>query len=1308
MDVTDVNRLHRAWLREIQPYGVTLSAPALTEAGVVPRTEVREVQEQLLASCDDAPRESRTLSIEGLIELLTETLRWPLTRLAGAPGGPELDAAWRLRLPELRNETLSPDWMLFDEIDGQRQPLIAVSLLAAGTALDAVPPGVAKGVWNPPPEDRFERYLRESRVPAGLLFNGQVLRLAVAPAGETSGRLDFVVGDLTEVMGRPLLGALLAVLDVTRLLTGPVEGRLPAILARSREFQSQVSTQLAEQVYAALWELVRGFEAAEAGPDRGPLSRLLDDAERADEGYHGLLAVLLRVVFVLFAEERGLISDHEVYVRNYSISALWERLRADHARYPDTMEQRFGAWAQLLALFRMLYEGGKHGEFVLAERQGRLFEPARWPFLEGADTTGQSVGARRLPRVSDGVVLRVLDHLMMLDGDRLQYRGLDVEQIGSVYESVMGYELRRANVASIALKPHHAVVELDELLELGPKERLKKLKEEAGLDLTGKTADAVRRARSEVELTAALESRRSPHTPGLIPPRGLFLQPTEERRRSGSHYTPRTLTTPIVEKTLAPVLKALGDSPRPDQILGLNVCDPAMGSGAFLVQTCRHLGAKLVDAWRAHGGMPKTVRDDRGALEEAQRLVASRCLYGVDKNPLAVDLAKLSLWLVTLSKDQPFTFVDHALRPGDSLLGLTLEQLRCLNWEVGQQVPTVRKAIDDALREARGLRDAIERLDDRTQRAAKVTLLAEADAATDRLRLLGDLVVASFLRGKSERDRQANRRPWELLAPHLLNPNQDVDAADDYVAPLRDGPKAAPPFHWPLEFPEVFESDRHGFDAFVGNPPFAGKNTLIKGTPDGYVDWLLRQNPGSHGNADLVAHFFRRAYDMLPRGGCLGFIATNTIAQGDTRNSGLQWIREHGGVLYNVQRRYQWPGRAAVVVSVICLGRELDLQDAILDGRAVTQPISAYLVPGGKDQPPAVLRANTGKVFQGVIILGMGFTFDDSSDEASPIALMHELIRKDPRNQGRIFPYLGGEELNTHPAQQHHRYVINFGEMSESEARDYSDLMGIVEAKVKPERLRQVDKIGQTYWWRYLRSRPELSQLLRDSGGIVLANSQVSTHNTFEFVVSNVVFSNTLNLFAGASSFSAFAVLQSRVHEVWARAGGSTLKDDPRYSITDCFETFPFPQEGPVNLDEIGESYRTRRRDMMAQRHRGLTDTYNRFHDPNELDSDIVELRRLHDAMDRAVLDAYGWDDFRPVPVFEREFGDEGRWRYRWPEPDRDAVFARLLLLNEERAREENAAAATAAETATKSDAPRKRRKSATDEPSLPHLGKSE
>jgi hypothetical protein len=282
--------------------------------------------------------------------------------------------------------------------------------------------------WQATPQARIERLLRETDVPIGLLFNHTQLRLVYDPRGETSGYATFNVADMASVAGRPIFAALRMLLHQDRLFRGSDKERLPAILADSRKYQNVVSTQLAEQVLAALYELLRGFQAA----DDATRGQLLRDVLAKDPNhvYAGLLTVLMRLVFILYAEDRGLLSTDSVYTNYYSITGLFDRLRADAGRYPDTMNQRYGAWAQLLTLFRVIHEGGSHAVFHIPARKGYLFDPERYPFLEGNQPRPSGSGPA-LPRVSDGVIFRVLNNLLILDGERLSYRTLDVEQIGS-------------------------------------------------------------------------------------------------------------------------------------------------------------------------------------------------------------------------------------------------------------------------------------------------------------------------------------------------------------------------------------------------------------------------------------------------------------------------------------------------------------------------------------------------------------------------------------------------------------------------------------------------------------------------------------------------------------------------------------------------------------------------------------------------------------------------------------------------------------------------------------------------------------
>ncbi|HWP37855.1 MAG TPA: type IIL restriction-modification enzyme MmeI, partial [Gemmatimonadales bacterium] len=360
-----------------------------------------------------------------------------------------------------------------------------------------------------------------------------------------------------------------------------------------------------------------------------------------------------------------------------------------------------------------------------------------------------------------------------------------------------------------------------------------------------------------------------------------------------------------------------------------------------------------------------------------------------------------------------------------------------------------------------------------------------------------------------------------------------------------------------------------------------------------------------------------------------------------------------------------------------------------LDERQVPK-ITAFLFRRGGHEDPVRLAANAGKSFQGSIVLGMGFTFDDTDTKgvATPIAEMKRILSAHPNYREVILPYIGGEEVNTSPTHAHHRYVINFGERSEEECRRrWPELMAIVEAKVKPERLAQNDRGAKRLWWQFIRPRPELHAAIAGLERVMVI-SQVTQHVAFAFLPAGTTYSHRLYVFA-LDRCAAFGVLQSSPHEIWARFFGSTLEERFMYAAVDCFETFPFPEgwETHPALEAAGKAYYEFRAALMVKNDEGLTKTYNRFHDPDERDPEILKLRELHAAMDRAVLEAYGWADiptdcdfFLDYEIDEEEWGDKKKpWRYRWPDEVQAEVLARLLELNAERARAEARSGAAAA-----------------------------
>ena len=813
-----------------------------------------------------------------------------------------------------------------------------------------------------------------------------------------------------------MLGGLKLMLNNFRLFNDAESRRLPALLKASRDAQTTVSTTLAEQVVGALHELLRGLTAAEPNLI-GTLA-----AEQPHHLYEGLLTVLMRLVLILYAEDRDLIPSRTdekaraLYEQAYSARGLHAKLLDDQARYPDTMEERRGAWGRLIALFRLIHAGDRTG--WIRARGGKLFNPDAFPFLEGRATPEEPP---RIVSVTDGCVLRILDGLLTLKGERLSYRTLDVEQIGSVYETVMGFTVLTASGPVLAIRAgkHNRTpvfVDLGELAALRPEERLKRLKEGAQRgSLTERQQRAIRTAAGIEGIAAALDSiadeRGSPDK-RILSAGAPILQPTAERRRAGSHYTPRSLTEPIVRHALEPVFEHLGPNARPEDVLDLKVCDPAMGSGAFLVEACRALAVRLVQAWvRWPGTRPKLPADEDEDLH-ARRLVAQRCLYGVDKDPMATDLAKLSLWLATLARDHEFTFLDHALKSGDSLVGLTRAQIAAVHWDSSKPgLPLFRELIRERFHAALAGRTEIRDAPDDVERAIQEARYQQIERRLSDARLLGDAVIGAFFSTVKPRVRETKRQEIEswLNEP----PAAMWIKVRGLASTLRQGERRVPPFHWELEFPEVFARENPGFDGIVGNPPYLGVTGLENTTRAGYTDLLRSQFPGSGGKCDLIAFFFRRAYELIRVNGVTGLLATNTIAQGDTRESGLLRILHTGGAIIRAQRRIKWPGEdASVVATALHIMRGDCLGPVFLDAVPV-KFISSYLSCRIADVSPATLTGRSIACSKGVVPYGAQFFLP--SDERALHTSCPEGITDSRWNQfieENSRPAAGGNELN--------------------------------------------------------------------------------------------------------------------------------------------------------------------------------------------------------------------------------------------------------------------------------------------------------
>jgi hypothetical protein len=425
------------WLDHVRPVGLVVAPVLLKDLGLAPTRQTQVDSAQVAAHIAEDDSKPALNDPWGFVH---DVLGWEAEFVAGSPGGPPLpNDDVHVSLPQ-QATTLSPTWAVKELGESGRPWQLLVRIEATGVDPDRRD---TLGGWEATAHQRFERLLRETGIHVGVLLSEKnerkdgedrfrpELRLVYAPKGETSGYLSFPLRDLRAVAGRSMLGGLKLLLDAFRLFADASDRRLPALLGKSREAQAAVSTALAEQVLGALHELLRGLDAA--------ASDLVRDLARnhAAHLYEGLLTVLMRLVFVLYAEDRDLLPSRtdgraqNIYEIGYSVRGLYDRLTNDAALNPDTMDERRGGWGQLLALFRLIHQG--HPSHFIQARGGKLFDPEQFIFLEGRSAPADA--PRALP-VSDGCILRILEGLMTLAAkgggrERLSYRTLDVEQIGS-------------------------------------------------------------------------------------------------------------------------------------------------------------------------------------------------------------------------------------------------------------------------------------------------------------------------------------------------------------------------------------------------------------------------------------------------------------------------------------------------------------------------------------------------------------------------------------------------------------------------------------------------------------------------------------------------------------------------------------------------------------------------------------------------------------------------------------------------------------------------------------------------------------
>ena len=1197
--------------------------------------------------------------------------------------------------------------------------------------------------WSATWIQRAAKCCRHCEVPLALVTDGDYLTLVYADRDSATGAGTWRAAAFES---EPILLDSFTSMLAARRFTAAAEADTPAaLLAESVGSQAEVADQLGWQARRAVELLVNAVSRADLDSE----GRLLAGVEPR-RVYEAAVTVVMRLVILLVAEEKALLPvDEDLYQRLYSVRTLREDLERERTESPETLEIRYSAWHRLLATARAVHGGIRHHSLNVAAYGSDLFHPERYRFLEGRAGRGADRHEAHNPiPVTDLDVLAVLDALMILrfrsesgvtDTRRLSYRELEVEQIGHVYERLLDHNALRANVAVLGCagrpgaEPEVPLPDLEAARIDGEDELVAFLTDAKG-NGSGHYAGTERQVRQWLaqpvpeprlaELRAAcggdpvLFDRVAPFAnllrtdlrdrPVVFRPGAVYMTETGSNRASGTAYTTRALAEEVATHALAPLCHSPGPQDTADanqwrvrpsaELLNLKVCDPAVGSGAILVAACRYLADRVVDAWIVEDD-PRaadlaTAADDPSLLDarvQALRLVAERCCYGVDRNPMAVEMAKVSMWLTTLAKDQPFTFLDHAIKPGDSLLGVwDLDQVRWLHMDPSSGrgrarsfdwMTDGRDALDllqDRLAEAVRLRRQLHEMTTATIRDAdrKADLHGRSSRRLDAFGAVADLVTGAALASAQESNpSKATNLALEGGLQVLRTALEALDSADEHnlleelsecaQENLDQGrPEGEPlrrPLHWPIAFPEVF-ADGGRFDAMVGNPPFIGGQRLSGATGGDYREYVVHWIAGgAKGSADLVAYFFLHAANIAQS---LGYLATNTIAQGATSKVGLSQLLDSGWTIHRAVSSLPWPGDASLEIAKLWLTSESWNTPAELDSRWVSS-IDEMLYPSSRSGwRKNNLAATDFQSFIGSYVLNMEFTVTRQQAE--------DLISTNPRNAEVLFPYLNGEDLNTSPTHSGSRWIINFFDWSEDRAQSYPECYEIVETLVKPKRTLLLSKNYSTakrrakYWWLYAGDAKNLYRIVRGMDR-VLAIARVSKTALPAFVPTRQVFSDQLVIFAYDDWFH-FGLLSSGFHSRWAIRYSSSLRTDPRYSPTDVFETFPQARFA-ATVAEAAEPLDTYRRELMVADHLGLTSLYNRVHDPADRSADIRKLRELHMALDVTVRDAYGWSELDLSHGFYDVRG-AGR-RFTFASEAADEILERLLELNRDRYFEE-------------------------------------
>ncbi len=733
----------------------------------------------------------------------------------------------------------------------------------------------------------------------------------------------------------------------------------------------------------------------------------------------------------------------------------------------------------------------------------------------------------------------------------------------------------------------------------------------------------------------------------------FVLEPGNQRSASGSHYTPEVLVQPLLQHSLDHLIDDIVVSNKPmdekvKALLDIRIIDPACGSGHILLSAARRLAVAIAKLQH------NTEQPTSNQLRTCLRMVISSCIYGVDLNPMALELCRMAFWLEAHEPGKPLSFLDHHLQCGNALIGLVSadELKQPIANEAYKALPgddkelaslltkTNKKEAADYAAATINFNPQKDLQDWQTLGQKYSTLNQKLEASvgdveakqkayntlrrspeTERLRMLADLKLAPFFIPKRHENKASLYTSYAYRDEHDGRPTLTGQQKGMAMA-IADEKKF---LHWFLAFPDVMT--RGGFDLVVGNPPFLGGKKLSGNYGDDFLNFIS-YTYAPIGAVDLVTYFFRRADMVIKSNRYLSFISTNTIAEGSAREGGLDVLTSQGSSINHAVKSTRWPGRAAVMVALVTIYKGQWSGTYYLGGKQVDQ-ITPYLDNAKTIGNPLPLKENEGKSFQGSVVLGKGFIMEP--DDATKI------ITANPNYAKVLKPYLNGDDLNSRPDQSPSRWVINFydwplrrytigewSELSELEkdeikkrvdkdkfipiappnykgevAVDYPVCLEIVSRLVKPEREKlSGNSMADNYrmkWWQYGVIGKERNNAIAGMEWVIVICRHTRYFQPTLTPNYSSVFSDATVVFALFELLS-FAVLNSTMANDWmwkygSRMGDSTLRVTP----VEAFQTYPFPNAF-VTLTKMGEQYNRLRKEILTTYRLGLTETYNCFH----------------------------------------------------------------------------------------------------------------